>query len=32
MEQANGFILKYQEIKVCKLNKSMYGLKQAPKQ
>ena len=32
MEQSEGFIVLGQEKKVCKLVKSMYGLKQAPKQ
>ena len=31
MEQLEGFILKGQERKVCKLVTSLYGLKQAPK-
>jgi hypothetical protein len=32
MTQPDGFVVKYQEDKVCKLMKSLYGLKQAPKQ
>jgi hypothetical protein len=32
MTQANGFVVKSQEDKVCKLVKFLYGLKQAPKQ
>ena len=32
MEQPEGFIVKGQEHKVCKLVKFLYGLKQAPKQ
>lgn len=32
MEQHEGFIVKGQEHKVCKLVNSLYGLKQAPKQ
>ena len=32
MEQPEGFIVKSQERKVCKLVKSLYNLKQAPKQ
>ena len=32
MEQPDGFVLKGQERKVCKLKKSLYGLKQSPKQ
>jgi hypothetical protein len=31
MTQSNGFVLKGQEDKVCKLLKFLYGLKQAPK-
>ena len=32
MEQSEGFIVPGQEKKVCKLVKSLYGLKQVPKQ
>ena len=32
MKQPEGFIVKGQEHKVCKLIKFLYGLKQAPKQ
>ena len=32
MEQPEGFVLPGNEYKVCKLVKSFYGLKQAPKQ
>lgn len=32
MKQPEGFVMKYQEHKVCKLIRSLYGLKQAPKQ
>ena len=32
MEQPEGFVLKGNENKVCKLLKSLYSLKQAPKQ
>jgi len=32
MDQTKGFITKGQENKVCKLVKSLYGLKYAPKQ
>ena len=32
MEQPDGFVLDGQEGKVCKLLKSLYGLRQAPKQ
>jgi hypothetical protein len=31
MDQPDGFVVKGEEIKVCKLLKSLYGLKQAPK-
>jgi hypothetical protein len=31
MTQSDGFIVKGQEDKVCKLVKSLYGLKQVPK-
>jgi hypothetical protein len=31
MEQLDGFVIKGQENKVCKLLKSLYGLKKAPK-
>ena len=31
MKQLEGFIMKEQEDKVCKLVKSLYGLEQAPK-
>ena len=31
MVQPEGFIIKSQEYKVCKLVKSLYSLKQAPK-
>jgi len=31
MEQPEGFIVKSQKWKVCKLVKSLYGLKHAPK-
>jgi hypothetical protein len=32
MDQLDGFVVKFEERKVCKLLKSLYGLKQAPKQ
>jgi hypothetical protein len=32
MTQLGGFVVKGQEDKVCKLMKSLYDLKQAPKQ
>ena len=32
MEQPDGFVLDGRERKVCKLLKSLYGFKQAPKQ
>jgi hypothetical protein len=32
IEQADGFVLKGQEIRMCQLKQSLYGLKQAPKQ
>jgi hypothetical protein len=32
MDQPNGFVVKGEERKVCKLLKSLYGLKQTPKQ
>jgi hypothetical protein len=32
MEQPDGFVVKGQESKVCRLLKSLYGLKKAPKQ
>jgi hypothetical protein len=31
MTQPNGFVVKGQEDKVCKLVMSLYGMKQAPK-
>jgi hypothetical protein len=31
MTQLDGFVVKAQEDKVCKLVKSLYGLKQEPK-
>jgi hypothetical protein len=31
MTQLDGFVVKHQEDKVCKLLKSLYGMKQAPK-
>jgi hypothetical protein len=31
MEQPDGFVVKSQESKLCKLLKSLYGMKQAPK-
>ena len=31
MEQPEGFVIKGQKYKVCKLVKILYGLKQAPK-
>jgi hypothetical protein len=31
MQQPEGFMVKGQEEKVCRLIKSIYGLKQAPK-
>lgn len=31
MEQSKGFFIHEQENKACKLDKSMYGLKQDPK-
>ena len=32
MQQPDGFVIDGQEEKVCKLVKSLYGLRQAPKQ
>src|SRR5438128_12697670 len=32
MDQPDGFVVKGQESKVCRLLKSLYGLEQAPKQ
>ena len=32
MEQPEGFVVKEQEKKVCRLIKSLYGSKQSPKQ
>ena len=32
IEQPEGFVVPGKENKVCKLNKSLYGLRQAPKQ
>jgi hypothetical protein len=32
MDQPDGFVVKGEERKVCKLFKSLYGSKQAPKQ
>ena len=32
MDQPDGFVVKGEERKVCKLLKSLYGLKQEPKQ
>jgi hypothetical protein len=32
MTQPHGFVVKGQEDNVCKLLKSLYGLKQSPKQ
>jgi hypothetical protein len=32
MDQPNGFVVKGHEGKVCRLLKSLYGLKHAPKQ
>ena len=32
MDQSDGFVVKGEECKVCKLLKSLHGLKQAPKQ